>query len=106
MTESITKKQKISILLNEYPEYQELLFRKGYLITTNNNLDILDYPFYGNWNYRSLGVNKKGIPINMYVQEKEDYYYISESSLSISIIGHAYNPFNIYRKSTRLNSSH
>lgn len=102
MTESISKKQKISILLNEYPEYQEQLFRKGYLITTNNNLNIRDYPFYGNWNYRALGVNKKGIPINMYVQEKEDYYYISENSLNISIIGHAYNPFNMVSKEDEL----
>lgn len=69
--------------------YREMLFRRGYLFTNTEIKDISSYPFYNIWNYFKVG------NYHMYVQEKQTYYVKSKGDISVVLIGHAYNPFDM-----------
>ena len=81
-------KDEIKRELDNNPKYREMLFRRGYLLT-NAQIDDSVYPFYGIWARTELG------PYKLYVQEKQTFYIASEDNLSVAIVGHAYNPFDM-----------
>ncbi len=83
------EKEKMIKLMGEYPQYRELLFARGYLITDDADIDYSQYPFLGNWTGYSFGEYK------ISVNAKQTCYIYSENDLKIAIIGHAYNPFNM-----------
>ncbi len=86
--------EKINDLLKQYPQYKELLFARGYLITDDNSIDFESYPFFGNWTINGFGKYK--ICTNV----KQKCYVYSDSQCDFAIIGHAYNPFNmVYNES-------
>lgn len=77
------ERAEISNLLGKYPQYQEVLFMRGFLITNDRNIKKDGYPFYENWGeycfstYRVL-VHKR---LKCFINE------------NVCLIGHAYNPF-------------
>lgn len=87
-------KDEISKALEEHIEYQEALFCRGYVVT-NNTLDYIGkYPFYNNWKKFELGVLDKKI-INIYYHKWQECYVQERDGITIGLIGHAYNPFNM-----------
>lgn len=36
-------------VLNQKPQYRSKLYCRGFLITTNDSLELNSYPFYGLW---------------------------------------------------------
>lgn len=82
-------------LINKYPQYGEKLFIKGYLITTENNLDLHTYPFNDNWIKKEFDYLQDGSKLNVYYHKKETCYIYNEDQISITLLGHAYNPFNM-----------
>ena len=40
---------KLKLELDDKPEYRELLFQRGFLITDSVLPNLKEYPFYGNW---------------------------------------------------------
>ena len=85
------KTNEIKKIIKEYPQYADALFRRGYLITTNKNLEIKEYPFCNKWNKFEIDNYK------IYVHKDQDFYkYIDKASeIKACIIGHAYNPFDM-----------
>ena len=88
-------KDEIKIELDKNPNYREMLFRRGYLLT-NATIQEDIYPFYGMWEKRKLG------PYYLYVQEKQTFYVYQENDLYVSIVGHAYNPIDMTWNETKL----
>jgi hypothetical protein len=41
-------------LLNDNHEYRDMLYRRGFLITTNKCIDIKKYPFYEKWDVTTI----------------------------------------------------
>ena len=82
-------KEEIKSVLDNSPQYREMLFRRGYLFTDKRLLDIKGYPFYGLW--KEYKIEK----YFLYVQEKQTVYIQSEDRIHAVIIGHAYNPFDM-----------
>ena len=81
-------KREIKEELDKNPKYREMLFRRGYLLTNAEiNGDL--YPFYGLWNKADLGA------YSIYVQEKQTFYVYKNGDISLCIVGHAYNPFDM-----------
>ena len=76
--------------LEQKDELKKLLYRRGYLLTDRTDLNLSDYPFYGNW--KSVTVANG---FNLYIHN-EQHYYIQENSGTVAVlIGHAYNPFTM-----------
>ena len=80
-------KNEIKSILDSQPQYRELLFRRGYLLT-DGHFDMDAYPFYGLWRASSLG------KYSLFVQQEQTFYLQSLDGISVAIIGHAYNPFD------------
>ena len=86
----LTCRAKIEERLNKEEKYREMLFRRGYLFTNKKITDSLEsYPFYSLWREYSIG------EYFLYVQEKQTAYVQSNGDVSVAIVGHAYNPFDM-----------
>ncbi|NMA49681.1 MAG: hypothetical protein GX947_07930 [Tissierellia bacterium] len=75
-------------ILKVKPYLQNLIFRRGYLLTSQN-MDVgMGYPFYRNW------TKTKVKNYYLYVH-KDQKHYIQYSNNDVYIlVGHAYNPWN------------
>lgn len=75
--------------LDRIEKMQELLYDRGYLITTKEPENLCEYPFYGNWNAERVGnyflCHHKKLSLTIY--EKDDRTYF--------LFGHAYNAFTM-----------
>ena len=75
--------------LDNYTPFQPFLYCRGFMITTNGNIGINGYPFYGNWTKREIS---KGYYLYLH---KDNYFYSKEiNGIVHFIIGHAYDPYN------------
>jgi len=91
----MNKSEEIKEILVEYPQYQEALFVRGYLITNDDFSNLNSYPFYGYWNHSELGKLEDGNVLNIYYHSKQDFFIYKEGDIIAAIIGHAYNPFDM-----------
>ena len=82
-----TFKSEIKGFLDSKKQYQECLFKRGYLITENKIDKLEEYPFYNNWNEEKIG------KWNLYIHNDQHIYIVSDGDITASLIGHAYNPF-------------
>ena len=80
----------------EMPQYREMLFRRGYLLTDSRIEDSSAYPFYGLWREISVG------DYYLYVHKEQTCYQSNRDGLCSVIIGHAYNPFDMKWKEQEL----
>lgn len=81
--------EEMKIVLQEYPQYKNKLFCRGFLITDNNNIDITSYPFYGNWNKLQYG------EFSIFTHSQQHIFYIQNDEFWIFLIGNAVNPFDM-----------
>lgn len=87
-------KDNIQDVLKERSYYRDMLFCRGYVITTNDLEEFYqDHPFYGNWERVRLKHLPNGRVLNMYVHKWQRFYVYESKELSLVLIGHAYNPF-------------
>jgi len=89
------KTDEIKKILERYPQYQETLFCRGYLITSKAIENLNEYPFLNNWQMKPFGSLKEGIHINIYYHKWQDCFVYEEDGITIAMIGHAYNPFDM-----------
>ena len=89
-------KMELKSILDKNCQYREMLFRRGYLFTDQVITETNDYPFYGLWNEANVG------KFHLYVQEKQTFYIEQQENISVVIIGHAYNPFDMKYKENEL----
>ena len=80
-------KLEIKQQLDADPSNRDLLFRRGYLLTTKPIAEADAYPFYGLWQKRQLG------KYALYVQQSQTCCVVEEGTHRIALIGHAYDPF-------------
>lgn len=81
-------------LLTEHPQYQHLLFRRGYLVTSAGDVDLEAYPFFGNWLTVRLGT-ADGSTVAIHHHRDRAVHSITADDASLALIGHAYNPFTM-----------
>jgi len=84
-------KNSLKANLDENVQFQHLLFRRGYVVTTNGSIPLDSYPFYGNW--EKYNVNRNYVA---YVHRDQSIFVFREEDTehTIILIGHAYNPFS------------
>lgn len=81
-------KKDIMKICNTKKEYRDALFSRGYLITTNTNIDYSMYPFYSNW--KTVKIND----LVLSVHSKENVFTYQNGDKYIILIGSALNPFD------------
>ena len=76
-------------ILDQRMDLQQFLFRKGFLISDNTELDLTLFPFYNNWRTVKHGnffiYTHKDVSLFTYIENNDMYF----------LIGHAYNPFSL-----------
>ncbi len=82
-------KEEIKNRLDNEPEYREMLFRRGYLFTSRYLENTDRYPFYGLW--EKINIQN----YFLYVQKCQTFYFKEIDGVSVVLIGHAYNPFDL-----------
>lgn len=92
----ICTKDEISEILDRYPQYRECLFARGYLVTDDDTIDPMTYPFYGAW--KQYDVCGKRFLVHPF----ENLYRRDTAERTFVLIGHAYNPFNMKYKEADL----
>lgn len=84
------EKQDMYKLIEEHPEYKELLFCKGYLITDNLCLDSILFPFsFEHWTCKRVG------KFDIWHDERLPLITVEKDNETIFLLGHAYNPFTM-----------
>lgn len=46
---------KFKKMITNREDLQQYLFVRGFLLTNRDDLDVNDYPFFGNWRKRAVG---------------------------------------------------
>ena len=88
MSDFYTREQ-VKATLASHADLQDFLYIRGFLITDGDNeIDLAQYPFYGNWAKTVL--NEK---VTIYNHHLLNVYTFNKGKRSYFIIGHAYNPF-------------
>ena len=82
-------KEDIRHYLDANEKYTECLFRRGYIITQMQLQSLDKYPYYGNWSSQSVGA------YNIYIHKDQTAFFYTDNGVTVAIIGHAYNPFNM-----------
>ena len=75
--------------LDNYPLFQPFLYCRGFIITTNGDIETNGYPFYNNWTKREIS---KGYYLYLH---KDNYFHSRDiNGVLHFIVGHAYDPYN------------
>jgi len=86
--------EEMKAVLEEYPQYKDKLYCRGFLLTSSNPIMQKEYPFYGNWNVQTLS-NPQGRDLFIFTHKlTKSYVYQSETATHF-LIGHAYNPYSM-----------
>lgn len=75
-------------LLEEYPQYREKLYIRGFLLT-DAEIDDRDYPFYGKWKNMKLGGK------TLLVHPLQSVFVQERGGITMCFVGHAYNPISV-----------
>ena len=91
----LNRTDEIRRILEQYPQYREALFCRGYLITSRTLDNVNTYPFYNQWYKTFCGKLNNGTKISIHCHRWQTIYTYEENEISIALIGHAYNPFDM-----------
>ena len=81
---------KIEQKFNNMPEVNQYLFVRGFLLSTNNDLNLSAFPFYNNWNKTEIYDG-----FYAYTHNLQKVHYVEVDGKVFFIFGHAYNPFTM-----------
>ena len=80
-------KNDIKSVLDTDGKYRSFLFKRGYLVTDDKDINTDIYPFYSLWNKHTAG------KYSIIVHNEQDYSQCSKEGITAVMIGHAYDPF-------------
>lgn len=86
MVEHSAKEMKC--LLDRHTKYREKLYCRGFLLTEDQELDLTDYPFYGNWKSEQLDGGYR-----LYAHKDTQIFTYRQDNRQFFLVGHAYDPF-------------
>lgn len=86
-------KEEMQELLEQYPCYREKLFCRGFLLTSAEQKNLSEYPFYNNW--KKQEIFGETFKYYLYTHKDTHAYVYSDNNYIFFLIGHAYDPFNM-----------
>jgi hypothetical protein len=97
----MNRADEIRDILKAHPEYCETLFCRGYIVT-DRLLNLSAYPFYEQWKCLPLGSLNNSSTVKIYFHRWQTCHIIERNGITASIIGHAYNPFDMKHRETEI----
>lgn len=85
--------EEMKKVLQQYPQYRDKLYCRGFLITTDRKTIDSDYPFYSNWSEEVIVVGKS--EYYLYTHKDTYSYTYKDGEYTFFLLGHAYDPFNM-----------
>lgn len=79
----------IKKILEQNVDLQQFLFIRGFLATNRNNIDLNEFPFYGNWEMIKVQ------DLFFYKHNQAGFHFCEEGDKACFLFGHAYNPFTM-----------
>ena len=89
-------KNDIKTVLDKDSKYRSFLFKRGYLVTDNTNIDTESYPFYSLWDKHTTG------KYSILVHKEQDFAMCEKNGITAVMIGHAYDPFTMKYDDTEI----
>lgn len=83
-------------LLEQYPQYRDAVFCRGYFLTTDAQVRGEAYPFYGKW--KALDIRN----FRLWLHPYQDYTLVRKENADFLLIGHAYDPFHMVAQEEQL----
>lgn len=80
-------------VFEEYPQYKELFYNRGFLVSTVDFEMSNAFPFYGNWKKETVCNEEKNY--YFYTQKNTYSYTYDDGRRVFFLIGHAYNPYSM-----------
>ncbi|MBQ7203728.1 MAG: hypothetical protein IJS03_06915 [Eubacterium sp.] len=80
----------IKTIVKEKPELSEYLFVRGFLLSTDSNLNIDDFPFCGNWNKTIVNDS-----FCAYTHNWQKFTMFDKDGVTFFVFGSVYNPFTM-----------
>lgn len=87
-------------ILGKYPQFREKLYCRGFLLTNDEKYNVEEFPFYGNWNVKTIESGSSSYYI--YTHKDTNCYTYSDDKRVLFLLGHAYNPFRMKTDETEL----
>lgn len=84
------KNTELVKLLEPHKELQQYLFVRGFLLTNRDDLDLNEFPFYGNWTKEAMGNGYFA-----YTHSMQRCTFVENNGNIFFLFGHAYNPFTM-----------
>ena len=82
--------EKMKTLLDECEKYRDMLYRRGFLISDCEDININEYPFYSLWERTELTER-----VSVYTHHLNQVFVLNDHDTAHFLIGHAYNPFSM-----------
>ncbi|MCH6266001.1 hypothetical protein [Neobacillus citreus] len=79
---------EIQNMLDNDQQFQKLIFRRGYLISTKKLKNGNCFPFYNHWSETKIN------DYFLYLHEDQKKFILKKSGRAFILIGHAYNPWD------------
>ncbi len=92
----MNRRNAIEVITYEFPQYRDILFARGYLVTDNANVQEDQYPFFGIWKSEIIGKYR------VLIHPQQTHYVYSINDTCFLLIGHAYNPFSMIHDESKL----
>lgn len=90
-------KNEFISMLDKNPSLKQDLFIRGFLITNEKQINLNDFPFYGNWDQEEYNgyyfLTHKLTGIHTYTDSNSNVFFL---------LGHAYNPFTMEYEEDRI----
>ena len=76
-------------ILEENPDLRSNLFVRGFLITSDSNVQTAGFPLYGTWNRFTWN------ELHFYTHPMTGFHAVEDRGRLFFLLGHAYNPFTM-----------
>lgn len=80
--------RNVEDILNKNTYLQNLLFKRGYLFTSNKINNVNKFPFYNQWSESKIK------NYYLYLHDEQTMFTVTRNNTSFILIGHAYNPWD------------
>lgn len=84
-------------MADSHKDLQKYIFVRGFFVSDNKNININEFPFYGNWKVTKITDKYYG-----YCHNLQNVYSVNYNGVTFFIFGHAYNPFTMEIDETKI----
>ena len=82
--------EELKTMLEQKKNLRKYLFIRAFLLSSSGDINLDEFPFYGNWKQEKLDDTYYA-----YVHNTQHIHYVNADGKTFFLFGHAYNPFTM-----------